>query len=89
MYGKDRDTLDNLAKMVQELSKSVAGLQKENLELRQSGRAGRKTGDKKSNLVCWRCQKEGQQRKDCRTHPWPKIETKEAGQGNGDSPQQQ
>ena len=91
LSGKYRDTLDNSAKMVQELSQSVAGLQKKNLELKQSRRAGvgRKTEDSKRKSVCWGCRKEGHQRKDCRTHPWPKAEAKEAKQGNEASPQQQ
>ena len=89
LSSKDRDTLDNLAKMVQERSQSVASPQKENLERRRNRRTGKKTGDKKNNLTCWGCQKEGHQRKDRRTHPWPKTETKEAQQGNGTSPHQQ
>ena len=53
LSGKDRDTLDNLAKIVHEPSNSVAGLQKENLELKQSRRAGagKKTEYNKGKLV--------------------------------------
>ena len=86
---RDRESLDNLAKTVQELAKQVAGLKRENLELRQGQQASKKATEKKSALACWGCRKEGHQRKDCKTHPWPTTEQKKSNvTGNVASPQQ-
>ena len=54
----------------------MAGLKKENIELRQHQQASKRSVDKKTAMTCWGCQKEGHQRKDCKTHPWPTTEPK-------------
>ena len=86
---KDRESIDNLAKTVQELAKQVAGLKKENIELRQGQTTAKRTTEKKTTTACWGCRKEGHQRKDCKTHPWPTpAQKKDTVTGNVDSPQQ-
>ena len=91
---RDRESLDNLAKTVQELAKQVAGLKRENAELRQGQQASRKPTTKWTPPTCWGCRKEGHQRKDCQTHPWPTAGQNTTGQkkeretGNASSPQQ-
>ena len=64
-----RESLDNLAKTVQELAKQVAGLKTENAELRQSQQAPRRPTNKRTATACFGCRKERHQRKDCKTHP--------------------
>ena len=86
---KDRESLDNLARTVQELAKQVAGLKTENAELRQSQQTSRKPTSKKASPTCWGCRKEGHQRRNCPTHPWPTAEQrKDTETGNEFRPQQ-
>ena len=54
-----RESVDNLVKRIQELAKTVAGLQNKNVELQQSQRGGKKPTEKKGNSVCWGCRQEG------------------------------
>ena len=56
---KDRESIDNLAKTVQELAKQVAGLKKENTELIQSQQTSKTVNGKKTTMACWGCRKEG------------------------------
>ena len=86
---KDQESIDNLAKTVQELAKQVAGLKKENIELRQSQQTTKKATEKETTTACWGCRKEGHRKKDCKTHPWPTTEQKkDTVTGNVASPQQ-
>ena len=86
---KDRESLDNLARTVQELAKQVAGLKTENAELRHSQQTSRKPTSKKASTVCWGCRKEGHTRRNCPTHPWPTAEQKKDTEpGNESRPQQ-
>ena len=71
LTAKDRESLDNLAKTVQELVKQVAGLKTENAKLRQSQQTSQRPTNKKASTTCWGWRKEGHQRKNCQTHPWP------------------
>ena len=89
LSARDREAIDNLAKTVQDLAKQVAGLKKENMELRQDQQGPKRTTDKRPATACWGCRKEGHQRKDCKTHPWPNPEQKKSPEaGNVTSPQQ-
>ena len=68
LTAQDRESLDNLAKVVQGVADTVAGLQRDQLQLQQSQRTNRKLAKKKGNGICWGCGKEGYQRKNCKTN---------------------
>ena len=85
---QDRESLNNLAKVVQGLTDAVAGLQQENIKIRQGQKGSKRSTERKGNPICWGCGEEEHQRKNCQTHPWPSEEKPEAGPGNEARPQQ-
>ena len=87
LTSKDRESIDNLAKTVQELAEQVAGLKAENTELRQSQQTSKRPTSRRTSTACWGCRKEGHRRKECKTHPWPTTEPKKDSEaGNMVSP---
>ena len=93
---KEQTTLDGLSQMVQELTKQVEKLQKNQASTRPTSKGGRRPPNKENSAVCWGCQQGGHIRKDCPTHPWPasnqkqpKVGQQQTNQGNENSPQQQ
>ena len=66
---QDRESLDNLAKGVRELARTVANLKQDKLEHRQGQDGDERLTGGKSSIICWGCRQEGHRRRSYSTHP--------------------
>ena len=82
------DTLIQLTKTVQELSRQVESLKRSEISTSNNNKPLVNTGASGSTargdnpLVCWGCRQPGHRRKECPTNPWPKVTKTKADQGN-------